>query len=195
MCSRFENSGNPRDLAGRFGLPAAPALANRCEFRPTDSALIVESGGLARLAQWGLPAPWDGKPLINARAETLSGKPAFQGLLQNRCLVPATAWFEWRKTGTGKHKNRIGLAGGGLFAFAGLTDGAHFTIITCAPAPSIAPIHERMPVVLAPAWERPWLDNRRPFAEAAAALAPFAVAPLAAVEEAATPPPQGDLFG
>lgn len=194
MCSRFEINSRPRDLARRFGLSDEPSGFTTGEVRPTDAALTIDATG-ARAMRWGLDVDWDSKPLINARAETLSGKPAFQGLLQNRCLVPATAWFEWRKTGTGKHKNRIGLAGGGLFAFAGLTDGAHFTIITCAPAPSIAPIHERMPVVLAPAWERPWLDNRRPFAEAAAALAPFAVAPLAAVEEAATPPPQGDLFG
>ena len=143
------------------GLRICGTLA-RTTRRATDQALIIDrrlgEGPGARLLGWGLPVEWDAKPLINARAETLAEKKTFQPLLDARCLVPATAYFEWRKASAGKLKNRIAPSDGGLFAFAGLMDGRRFTIITCRPAPEIAHIHGRMPVILDRRAEPKWID-------------------------------------
>ena len=183
----------PRDLVRRFGLDAMPPDLAALEVRPTDSALAIAAAGRAVVLRWGIAAPWGGRPLINARAETLQQKRTFRPLLQRRCLVPAGAWFEWRRHGRQRLKNRIAAADGSLFAFAGLSDGEHFTIVTCRPLPAIAHIHDRMPVVLPREAEAMWLDAALAFAEVAPLLAPPAAVPLTAVEE--IPPGfQPDLF-
>ena len=203
MCSRFEMNAQPRELARRFDLKSPPPAPNAPEFRPTDQALVIDrahAGGgspTGRLLAWGLAVTWDSKPLINARAETLTEKRTFRPLLDERCLVPATAWFEWRKVGRAKLKNRIAPNSGGIFAFAGLADGARFTVVTCAAAPGVAHIHHRMPVVLAHTTEAAWMDPSVPFAEVKNLLAPY-IGALTAVEDA---PPgigrrgQSNLFG
>ena len=189
MCSRFEMEAGAGAIAQRFSLAAPPPLANAPELRPTDPALVIAPEGPCLLG-WGLSVEWDAKPLINARAETLSRKKTFRPLLESRCLVPATAYFEWRKDGGARRKNRIGLADGTLFAFAGLSDGERFTIVTCRPSPAIAHIHDRMPVMLAAEAEARWLDPGVSFADVSGLLVPYQAGPLKAEEK--TPPP--DLF-
>lgn len=195
MCSRYELNARARQIMERFDLAAVPPMPPAPELRPTDQALIVVADAGARrgeLAQWGLRPDWDqGKPLINARAESLAERRTFRPLLASRCLVPASAYFEWRRHGGRRLKTRIGPAEGGVVAFAGLCDGDTFTLVTCAPAPAIAHVHDRMPVILAPHAEAAWLDPARPFDAVAAHLAPYAAAPLAADEET---PRQPDLF-
>lgn len=194
MCSRFEIDARQGDLAERFGLADPPPLPGAPEMRPTDLGLIIDGGANPRLLSWGLAVEWDAKPLINARAETLTKKKTFRPLLENRCLVPATAYFEWRKDGPARRKNRIGTESRGVFAFAGLTDGDRFTIITCPPAADIAHIHDRMPVILERRAETLWIDRGTAFEKVAGLLVPFCAEPLRAEEE--TPPPVGqpDLF-
>ncbi len=194
MCSRFEQKAPPADLAKRFGLADPPPAPNPLELRPTDLALVIAPNG-ANLLNWGLSVDWDSKPLINARAETLREKKTFRGLLENRCLVPATAYFEWRKDDGAKHKNRIETADQDIFAFAGIIDGDRFTIVTCAPAPPIAHIHSRMPVILERSAEAPWIDPNATFADVSGLLIPYPSAPLKADEETPPPPRQPDLFG
>ena len=194
MCSRFEQNAAPGDLAKRFGMDGPPPVSNMAELRPTDLSLIITPGG-PRMLTWGLRVEWDAKPLINARAETLAAKKSFRELLENRCLVPATAYFEWRKDSGAKLKNRIGIPGDTPFAFAGLFDGDCFTIITTAPAPAIAHIHGRMPVMLDTAGEAQWIDPDAVFADVAGLLAPHQSAPLKAEEDTPLPPRQPDLFG
>tara|TARA_Y100000294_G_scaffold117911_1_gene109468 strand:+ start:1013 stop:1600 length:588 start_codon:yes stop_codon:yes gene_type:complete len=194
MCSRFEIDATPGDIAERFGLADPPPLLGASEMRPTDLGLIIDGGEKPCLSGWGLAVEWDAKPLINARAETLSRKKTFRPLLGNRCLVPATAYFEWRKDGPARRKNRIGTKSRGVFAFAGLTDGDRFTIITCPPAADIAHIHDRMPVILERRAEHLWIDRGTPFNEVSGLLVPYGAEPLRAEEE--TPPAAGqpDLF-
>ena len=192
MCARYELSASPRMIMERFALAAAPPVPNKEEMRPTDQALVVDRHG-ADLLRWGLEAKWDGRPLINARAETLSEKAAFRPLLENRCLVPMTAYFEWRQADGRKLKNRISVNKGDLAAFAGLTDGRAFTIVTCAPAPAIAHVHDRMPVILDPDGARAWADPTRRFAQVAPLLVPY-VGGLTAAEDAPPAPAQGSLF-
>ncbi len=127
MCSRYEIDTNPRDLAQRFALDDPPPVPPAPEPRPTDRALVIAGARQAHLLVWGLPAPWNDKPLINARAETLARKKTFRPLLGNRCLVPATAYFEWRSEGRHKLKMRIAPADGGLMAFAGPPGSRHST--------------------------------------------------------------------
>jgi len=194
MCSRFELTVHPREMAIRFALPELPVMANRSEFRPTDQALVVQAGGVSTFLAWGFAVDWSKSPLINARAETLAEKKTFQPVLENRCIVPATAYFEWRKDGSRRLKNRISLASGDLFAMAGLTDGDRFTVVTCPPVGSIDHIHNRMPVILTPAAEDLWLDPSSLFADVSVHLKTFAGA-LRADEELPPAPAQGDLFG
>ncbi len=203
MCSRYEFDVHARDLASgdlfdRFGLSSMPFGDSPPGplIRPTDRAMIIAGGDggrrRARMQEWGLSVSWDSKPLINARAETLEDKPTFRPLLRNRCLVPATAYFEWRREGCRRLKNRIAPEDNGLFAFAGLVDGGRFTIITCAPGPAIAHVHDRMPVILARNGEAAWLDPGLPFVRVKPLLVPF---PAMAADEDAPPDRQPDLFG
>lgn len=149
MCSRYELMATPRQLAERFDLAVAPSDLACAEVRPTDRALVIAADGdrQGRALGWGLMS-WDGKPLINARAETLTERKTFRALLERRCAVPATAYFEWRQDGQRRLKNRIAAADGGIVSFAGLRDDDRFVIVTCPAAPTIAAINDRMPVIL-----------------------------------------------
>lgn len=194
MCSRYELDGFHQQVAARFDLSRTAEFAPRPEIRPTDPAPVILAGGEARLMSWGLTASWSKKPLINARAESLAQRKSFKPLLENRCAVPASAYFEWRQAGGRRRKMRIARPDGALFAFAGLVEEERFTIITCSPSPSIAAIHDRMPVILVAGSEAMWLDGGKDFAAVAHLLAPYPDADLAPTD-AAPPEPQGDLFG
>lgn len=147
-----------------------PRAFERGEIRPTNLAPVITVGGAVAMRPWGLSVSWQSQPLINARSETLADKPTFKPLLGQRCLVPASAYFEWRKDGKLKIKTRIHPANDNLFAMAGLIGDGRFTIVTCAPSPSIAHIHDRMPVIISPDAEARWLDGRIDFAELAPLL-------------------------
>jgi len=98
--------------------------------------------------------------LINARAETLTEKPSFRNAYQHRrCLIPATGFFEWQSTdAAGKQPYHVHYPDNRLFAFAGVWE--HWehdqetvyscAIITTAANDKIAPIHDRMPVIITP---------------------------------------------
>jgi putative SOS response-associated peptidase YedK len=223
MCSRYELKVRPADLVRRFRLREEPPDLARAEVRPTDPAIIVVRAGdgtrFARPARFGLAVTWDQMPVINARAETLARKPTFRPLLSNRCLVPASAYFEWRQDGPGaqapqsddpaamarrvfdfgggrrrtRRRNRIVLANENLIGFAGLFDQDCFVIVTCAPASALAHVHDRMPVIVPPEREEPWLDPGVAGDALAALLAPYAGG-IAAVEEKPKISPQGNLF-
>jgi len=109
---------------------------------------------------------------INAKAETLAEKPMFSGLLKNkRCLVPASGFYEWKKDGKRKIPYYIHLKDSPLFAIAGLYDVwydafnvAHptYTIITTDANDLVAPLHDRMPVILKQEDENRWLAGDAP---------------------------------
>ncbi|MDP4796428.1 MAG: SOS response-associated peptidase [Rhodospirillales bacterium] len=194
MCSNFELNATPSDIASAFGLDEEPPLPNKADLRPTDLSLIIGSGKSAGLLPWGLAVDWSKQPMINARSETLTEKPTFRGLLESRCVVPASAYFEWRKTEDGKkRKNTIHAPDAAILAMAGLTNGERFTIVTCTPSPGIAHIHNRMPVILPPSRIDAWLSTA-PFKDVANALVPYE-GPLAYEEETPPAPLQADLFG
>lgn len=193
MCSRFELNTRPRDLARHFDIDNLPDGFTTGEIRPTNPVLCIGPDGPV-MNTWGLSVDWDNKPIINARSETLSEKRTFQPLLQSRCLVPASAYFEWRRDGKRRHKNRVAMHDQELFAFAGLTDGQRVTIVTCTPIPNIAHIHGRMPVILERDTEGVWVDPSRSYQDVAALTRVRNDLELGAAEDTLPPPRQGDLF-
>ena len=160
-----------------FGLQKLPDYQPGYNIPPGQKILSVvgleDGGNKAVNLHWGLIPSWSkdrkiSSRLINARAETLTEKPAFRNAYQHRrCLIPATGFFEWRTTETGKKPYHIHQPGNALFAFAGLWE--HWeheqetvyscAIITTAANDKIAPIHDRMPVIITPDFYNRWLDK------------------------------------
>jgi len=131
--------------------------------------------------------------MINARAETLTEKPAYRGLLsRHRCLIPADGFYEWTVGSNGKKQPiHFHLPGCELFAFAGLwtsrTDDStgelleSCTIITTRPNQLVAPVHDRMPVILPAEAEALWLDPTISKGHALSLLQPYPAELMAAV--------------
>jgi putative SOS response-associated peptidase YedK len=180
MCGRFTIISDPAKLMEWFHLDEIPF-----DFQPRYNVApgqfipaIIADGARRRIGQlrWGLVPSWAkdekiGYSMINARAETLSEKPAFKNLFaRKRCVIPADSFYEWKSTGKGKQPMRITMKDGSLFAFAGLfdtwirPDGGKLhtcTIITTRPNELVAEIHDRMPVILHAEDESIWLDRER----------------------------------
>ncbi len=198
MCGRYTlTNPSPKRIRARFGLDfySQPAEEARYNIAPTDPVLAIRrSEGGERHAgrlRWGLiPGRWaerrSGPPLINARAETLSGQPAFaESFHRRRCLIPADGFYEWRHDEGGKTPVWISRSDGDLFAFAGIwarlpsregSEPLHScAIITCEPNALISPIHDRMPVILSPDREAAWLEPDLAEAELASLLVPAGV--------------------
>lgn len=133
---------------------------------PTDPAPVVTMGAhsapVILSMRWGYTLP-DGRKIINARSETAAEKPLFRQSMQRyRCAVPATHYYEWRRVGRQRVKYAIRPVGSGHFYMAGCYrfEGQVpvFCILTRAVSPSIAMIHDRMPVILPSMALRDWVD-------------------------------------
>jgi putative SOS response-associated peptidase YedK len=181
MCGRYTlTNPDPAKLRVRFDVSESVEVADESRYNiaPTDPVLAVRrredaSRELGRL-RWGLvPGRWaekkGGRPLINARAESLESQPAFrESFKERRCLIPADGFYEWLSDDVGKRPVWISRPDGELFAFAGLWAGLpersgdgvlhSCTIVTCEPNESVGRVHDRMPVVLVPDLEGEWLD-------------------------------------
>jgi putative SOS response-associated peptidase YedK len=196
MCGRYTlTTPGGRALAERFDVADAdgfdPATLRRFNVCPTEPiAIVTEDGDRAvQTVRWGLVPPWarelgKGFQPINARAETAASKPPFAELWERperRCLVLADGWYEWlkaEKKGADRIPFRYTVDGGAPFAFAGLWgrrriggDLVHSALILTCPANAVAaPVHDRMPCVLAgPEEEAAWLAG-----ESEGLLAPLA---------------------
>jgi putative SOS response-associated peptidase YedK len=147
--------------------------------------VIHDTANRVELMKWGLIPFWAKDPkigynTINARAETVASSAAFrEAFKRRRCLVPASGFYEWRKTERGKVPYFIHLKDAELFAFAGLYDVwkdaednelRTYTIITTIPNDLVQPIHNRMPVIMHPDDEAMWLDPRMSDTKALRAL-------------------------
>jgi putative SOS response-associated peptidase YedK len=176
MCGRFIQATSGPFLAERFQLPAAPDVTPRYNVapgQPVGAVRIAEDGGREwATLRWGLIPAWSPEPrtaysTINARAETVADKPAYrQAFRRRRCLIPADGFYEWRRLANRKQPYCIAPADREPLAFAGLwerweRDGQVLesgTILVTQANALLAPIHDRMPVILGPAAETHWLD-------------------------------------
>jgi putative SOS response-associated peptidase YedK len=175
VCARFQFA-PPEDWIEEFGLTEAPDVPPRYNIAPTQDVLAVRrdrtGSRQARLLRWGLVPYWAedpamGKRLINARAESVATRAAFrEPFRQRRCLVPAQGFYEWKRFGRAREPWLVRLKDAAVFAFAGVWDrwrGAESPIDSCAIVTTaanalVAPIHDRMPVILDRAAYDPWLD-------------------------------------
>lgn len=183
------------DLA--LGLPDEPRL----NVSPTETVPVVVSHDRDRTLvamRWGLVPPFyrtaNGGPLlINARAEGIATKPAYrEAVVKRRCLIPADGFYEWQGLQGARVPWTIRPSVGGMLAFAGLwqdwkgPDGWISTcaIVTCDANATLAPIHDRMPVVISPADFPLWLGDSGPGASRLLHPAPEdALAPVPADAE------------
>ncbi len=199
MCGRYVSRADKQALAEAFHASLAPELEDSPysdgaepapDFAPDFNVApqswqpvirIDRETGRRQLTRmrWGLVPYWakDTKiaySTINARAETLASSPAFrEALKRRRCLIPASAFYEWEKVDVPGKKSKakqpyaIALPAMPLFAFAGLwehwrdkatgTQLETYTIITTDPNPLMEKFHERMPVILRPEDYQRWL--------------------------------------
>jgi putative SOS response-associated peptidase YedK len=194
MCGRYTlTDPDPRLLRFRFGLTESAEIEQRPRYNvaPTDPVLAVrlndDGAREPGVLRWGLiphhadPEIFD-RLLINARAETVAEAPAFRdAFATHRCLIVADGFYEWREEETGKKPVWITLPSREPFAFAGLwdrsrradgTDLHSCAIVTCPPGEVVAPIHDRMPVILQRSAESVWLDPESGDAELLGLSAP-----------------------
>ncbi|MGH7861548.1 MAG: SOS response-associated peptidase [Candidatus Dormibacteraceae bacterium] len=180
MCGRFVQQLSAAELAQVFGAVAAVEdPGGHFNVAPTQPVMVVVDDGERRVVtahRWGLIPRWADNPrvgsrLINARAETVGEKPAFRSAFRHqRCLIPADGFYEWRQTPRGKVPHAIVQRDGQPLALAGLwstwTDPAtgetvrSCAIITTTANAAMAPIHDRMPVILPRDTWDVWLDPK-----------------------------------
>ncbi|HET6518666.1 MAG TPA: SOS response-associated peptidase [Geminicoccaceae bacterium] len=179
MCGRYTLATPVDDLQRRFGFAERPNLAPSYNIAPTQAAPVIRRWAAAggrelAILRWGLVPAWSEGPdgrfsMINARAETVATKPAYRAAFrQRRCLVPADGFYEWQKRDGRKQPYFIRLRSGEPMAFAGLWERwtSHtgqdaiesFTIVVTDANELVRPIHDRMPVILAPEDYDRWLD-------------------------------------
>ena len=178
MCGRYELNETPARLGSRYRIdPGDLEFAQNADVRPTDAnpVILLDRGErIASLRRWGIVPFWAKDPKaistpFNARSEGAYAKPMFRGPFKSkRCLVPATAFFEWTpiEGQKKKQKMRIARADGDLITLAGLHDYwrrgdaaiESYTILTTSPNVLMETIHNRMPVILAQGDEDEWLD-------------------------------------
>jgi putative SOS response-associated peptidase YedK len=182
MCGRYASSRGAHDLASHFDIEDVPEedLAPSYNVAPTDPvAVVCVRDGTRRLkvVRWGLVPSWakDAKGaarLINARSESVADKPAFRAAYERRrCLVPADGYYEWKVTDGRKQPYYLSARDGSPLAMAGLyeiwraPDDSWLwstTVITTSAPDELGAIHDRTPLLVAPAdWER-WLDPEVP---------------------------------
>ena len=177
MCGRYELHTQPAAIALAFGLAHAPAIGARYNIAPMQTVPIIRqnAAGERELVQvrWGLVPRWAKDPsigarMINARAETVTERPAFRNAVQrHRCLLPADGFYEWHKGPAGKQPMRIARTDGQPFGMAGLyerwlsPEGEVLdtcTIITTHANAMLRALHDRMPVIVPPEHYARWLD-------------------------------------
>ncbi|QLF69964.1 SOS response-associated peptidase [Peteryoungia desertarenae] len=190
MCGRFALTASPEEVREILGLLELEDFPARYNIAPTQPILVAiaaashEPGSnrpdrKAQLVRWGLIPSWVKDPkdfalLINARSETATEKASFRAAMRHRrILIPASGFYEWhrpaKESGDKPQAYWIRPKHGGIVAFAGLmetymsADGSEIdtgAVLTVAANQTMAPIHDRMPVVIQPEDFARWLDCR-----------------------------------
>lgn len=177
MCGRLSLTTPPDAVRDFFEYRDQPNFPPRYNIAPTQPLATVRYEYGSRrfhLVRWGLIPSWVKDPasftlLINARAETAAAKPSFRSAMRHhRCLIPASGFYEWRRTPEGKQPFWIHPADGDIMAIAGLwdtwsdPDGGDMdsgAVLTIGSNAMMSRIHHRMPVILKPESFETWLDT------------------------------------
>jgi putative SOS response-associated peptidase YedK len=213
MCGLYSFRKSAEETRSLFNYMEQPEFPPRAHVVPGGPMAIVRMDQGQRhfaLVRWGFIPSWvkeikPGKPLINARGETVAEKLSFRNAMKRRrCLIPADGFYEWQGDIPGKKQAFfIYRPDDGLFAFAGLwehwmgADGSEIetgVIITTEPNSTIAQIHSRMPVVVAPEDYEAWLTGEVKDAASLIRPAPddyFTLEPTR-IERNASPPKKSD---
>jgi putative SOS response-associated peptidase YedK len=182
MCGRARLSSDVSEIKLVFSIPPErppPNFAASWNVAPTDSLPVVRYDARAGersldVMRWGLVPFWAndikvGFSNINAKAEGVDTRPAFREAFQRRrCLVPLDNFYEWKKLGKERQPYAVALADRRLMAMAGLWESwrspagerlLSFAIVTTAANELLAPVHDRMPVILGPENWPLWLGE------------------------------------
>jgi putative SOS response-associated peptidase YedK len=190
MCGRFVRTSPRAVLVDEFGVEHFVNVDfnpryNIAPSQPLET--IINDGTELRCGPmtWGYTTSSADKtkPAINARAETIATMPLFREAFQRRrCLVVADGFYEWQKNGSAKTPSLIRLRSGRPFGFAAIWASMRTAmgqrvgtcaILTCAPNELMAPIHNRMPVILPKGVRDRWLEPQANVAELQSLLTPF----------------------
>lgn len=179
MTSRYSLVSAPELIGDVFGLERIDPYPPRVAIAPTEPVLIVRrslrGAREAHLVRWGLIPGWVKDPstlsaLFAARAESAAAKPSFRGGLRHRrCLVPADGFYVWSGNRDRRVAHHLARPDGRPFALGGIgdhwigADGSELetmAVLTVAANGDVAPLAERMPVIVpTEAWDA-WLDCR-----------------------------------
>lgn len=176
MCGRYTLAANADELVEAFDVPPPTFdLRPRYNIAPSQPAPVVAADRHGRrmgLLTWGLVPAWVDEPgsgIINARSESVMDRPSFREAFERRrCLVPADGFYEWKREEEGRVPYWIHPRGGGVMSFGGLWErwsrpgsGTRhtFVILTTEASQDVAPIHDRMPLLVRPTDRSVWLDR------------------------------------
>lgn len=169
MCGRFVLSGPREDMPWASSLAARSGpgpLKLKGEVLPGDTVPVLANSRSLKPAffpmRWGYTLP-GGRLVINARSETAAASPLFaDGMRQRRCLITASRYDNWEHRGREKIRYAVRPTGKSSFFMAAVyrmeQNGPVFSILTRTSAPSIAFMHDRMPVILPDAIAQDWLS-------------------------------------
>ncbi|HEY5545513.1 MAG TPA: SOS response-associated peptidase [Gemmatimonadaceae bacterium] len=194
MCGRFGLTRPEQLKLERFGITELPPLVPRYNIPPGGDILVVrERKGVtqADMIRWGLVPSWARDPAIghrmaNVRSDTALDKPSFRAAMQKRrCLIPADVFFEWQDV-PGQRRRRphaVALSDGEPFALGGLweywrpREGDEWivscAILTTEPNELLAPIHDRMPVMVRPEDYARWIEPETGIADVRKLVEPY----------------------
>jgi putative SOS response-associated peptidase YedK len=190
MCGRYYLHSGVEALTWLVGdLRSDILLQPRYNIAPTQPVPIIradaEGGHHLALVRWGLIPAWSKGPdsrysMINARIETVADKPAYRAAFRyRRCILPADGFYEWQAGADGKQPHVLRRADHRPLALAGIwehwqsPDGSELESCAILVGPAddqVRPIHERMPVILAPEQCAAWLDRHQQRSDEALAL-------------------------
>ena len=179
MCGRFSLTPKIERVIEKLNIINSIDLAPSYNIAPSQDIAVVRAVNdqlVISTMRWGLIPGWmkelpKGSPLINARGETVAGKPSFRSAYKKRrCLIPADGFYEWQKTQNSKQPYYIQLKDKSLFTFAGLWEQwqnggqtiESCTIITTDANDDMKSIHHRMPVIIAQAYYAHWFHGTDP---------------------------------
>lgn len=177
MCGRFTRKEKDQRLAEVLKVTFSRVFIPRYNIAPSQMVACVRANPDSPTREyidlkWGLVPSWSkdgsiGNKMINARSETVAEKPSFRKAFQQRCVVLADGYYEWKREGKSKQPYYIRFKDKRPFCFAGMwerwekgTDGPleTCTMLTTGPNSVMEPIHHRMPVILDPKDYDEWLD-------------------------------------